>query len=140
MKQQFFRLNNIVKAFFISGLLLQATIPVFAKENKKEVAAAITTQPNVQYLGSDNTSSRFAVQFNTSTPVTFDVIIKDASGYELYRNKFEASKFNKVFQLVNENGDNADLSFFIHVAGGKDYEFTVNNTVDYVKEIQISKI
>ncbi len=142
MKKQYISIANIIKASLFSGLLLGSSVSVFAKDNKKE-ALELSAQPAVTYVGSENDNASFAVHFETATPVNFDLIIKDAAGVELYRGNFESAKFNKVFQLVNEsdNGETTPgFTFYIRVAGGKEYQYTANTTVSLVKEVQISKI
>jgi len=140
MNQHFFKISNIAKSLFLSGLMVILSLSVFAKNKKQDLQAA-STQPNVQAIATSESSTLVSVQFDTENPVKFDVIIRDESGNLLYRKNYESSNFSKQFQLVNETGDNSTaVSFSIQVAGGQEFHFTVNSTVDVVKEIAISKL
>lgn len=140
MKQQYFKLSNIVKIFFVVGVLTCSSVAVFATETLTATAITKAT-PVVQYMGSENNSSDFTVQFDGASPITFDLVIKDVFGNEIYRKNAESSQSKKVYKLVNEGNDNvSDLTFVIRVANGKTYNYSVSRSVNLVKEIQVSKI
>src|SRR6186713_3223478 len=115
MKQQFFKIRNILAGLTLSVCMVAVAIPASAKQKKAEINTS-TIQPVVKYIGSDAGSSLFSVQMNTEAPVYFQVVIKDSEGNELFRQGYESSKFEQHFKLVNEGLDDAmDLSFSIEI-------------------------
>lgn len=141
MNQHFFNIRNIAKQLFLGGLIIFFALPVFAKNKQKSVEPANANQPALQIVTSDELSMVLSVQYDTEIPVKFDVIIKDEAGNLLYRKSYKSSKFLKQFKLVNETGgDNAPVSVAIQLEGGLQFNYTVNNIVDVVKEVHINKV
>jgi hypothetical protein len=136
MKQQYFS----IKSLFISGLFVFASLSVLANNKHKASIPAFQIYPTVQYVGSENSGNLFSVQFDSDSLVKFDVIIKDGQGNVLYWKNFEASKFSKVFKLVNESTDTVeDLAFTIRVTDGAEYKFTATSTTNIERNVLISK-
>jgi hypothetical protein len=141
MNQHFFNIRNIAKQLFLGGLIIFLALPVFAKNKQRIVEPISAGQPALQVVTSDESSMILSVQYETELPVKFDVIIKDEAGNTLYRKSYESSKFLKQFKLVNETGgNNAPVSVAIQLAGGMQFNYTVHNIVDVVKEVHINKV
>ena len=141
MHQHFFSIKNIVKQLFVAGLIALVSLPVFANKNKQPIEAVMQAQPELKVIKSDDTGTLLDVKFDTETPVKFDIVIRDEAGNLIYRKNYESSKFSKQFKLVNEPGLNSgNLSVAIYLAGGKQFNYSVYNTVEVVKEVQVAKL
>ena len=141
MNQHFFNIKNIAKQFFLGGLIIFFTLPAFAKNKQKSVEPVSTTQPALQVVVSDESSMLLSVQYETEGPVRFEVIIRDEAGNLLFSKSYESSKFLKQFKLVNETGgNNVPVSVSIQLAGGIQFNYTVNSMVAVVKEVHINKV
>ncbi|CAN5799462.1 hypothetical protein BH10BAC3_BH10BAC3_17960 [soil metagenome] len=141
MNQHFFNIRNITKQLFLGGLIIFLALPVFTKNKQKNVEPVSTNQPALQVVTSDESSTLLSLQYETEVPVKFDVIIRDEAGNLLYRKSYESSRFLKQFKLVNETGgNNAPVSVAIQLAGGIQFNYTVNSMVAVVKEVHINKV
>jgi hypothetical protein len=140
MKQQFFKIRNILTGLTLSACMVAIAMPASAKPKKNEINTS-AIQPIVKYIGSDPGSSLFSVKMNTETSVYFQLVIKDGEGNELFRQGYESSKFEQYFKMVNEGtGDEMNLSFSIEILpGGEVYTFQASSPSPLVKDVIITK-
>jgi hypothetical protein len=140
MKQLFFKLRTETMILALSGLMITASIPTFAKDKKIEILSSASIQPSVKYVGTDEKGSGFLVKFDAAAPVKFEVNIKNKAGIVLYSQVFESASFTKVFRVEpSENGDLL-LSFTVKtLPDGNQQVFNVTSHDRLITEVVVKK-
>jgi hypothetical protein len=140
MIKQNLRLNRLVKALVLAGVLVSSTLSVSANNNNKLEAAVAAIQPSVQHISADDAATTLLVQFENKNRATFTIIIRDEAGNTLYRNDFNDAAFSKTFRVLNDaSGIAQNLFVTVSPQTGKDIVYSVNNTVAMVKSVQVIK-
>ncbi|MES2647726.1 MAG: hypothetical protein V4717_12665 [Bacteroidota bacterium] len=139
MNYHFFNIQHLVKQLSIAGFFIVLSVPVFAKTINQPLKAVTQAQPNLQVLNSNENSTLLSLQFNTEIPVKFEVVIRDENRDLLYRKQYETSNFSKQFQLKDLDASASVLYLSVVLADGKEYNYTVSNTIETVREIAVIK-
>jgi len=143
MKKHFFKIRSIAVGLLATFVTLTISVPALANRKIQADSIAQAIQPSVTFLRSEDNSPLFTISLENETPVKFELIIKDATGEEIFKEIYETAKFLKVFKLVDENvtGDPLGLSFQVQVLpNGVKHNFEVSGTTEYVKEVEITKL
>ncbi|MES2647724.1 MAG: hypothetical protein V4717_12655 [Bacteroidota bacterium] len=143
MKKRSYKIRTILVGLVATIVSIGITVPAFANQKNKNAASLSTIQPAVTFLGSENNNALFSVALVNEAPVKFELLIEDASGEVIFKQDYEASKFSKVFKLVNEDlgGSPSGLSFKILVKPtGVIHNFEVNSTFQTINEVAITKL
>lgn len=143
MKKHSFKIRTILVGLLTTLVTVTFTVPAFANRKTQSAKLAAITQPAVKFLGTEDNSSLFSVALANETPVKFALTIKDAEGEVIFSETYEASKFSKVFKLVNAGDTNNSLgvSFQIQeLPNGAAHTFDVSTETEYVKEVEITKL
>jgi hypothetical protein len=142
MKKNSFKIRTVLVGLLATLATVSFSVPAMANKTKS-VSLAPITQPAIKFLGTENNNSFFSVSIANDTPVKFALSIQDADGETIYSGTYEASKFSKVFKLVNEGavGNQAGLTFYIQeLPNGVTHKFEVITETEFVKEVEITKI
>ena len=139
MNYHFFNIQHLVKQLSIAGLLIVLSVPVFANKYNEPSTAVIQPQPALQVLNSTEGSTLISVQFNTATPLKFEVVIRDENRELLYHKQYESANFSKQFQLKGLDVAASELYITILLADGKEYNYTVSKKLELVTEITVIK-
>jgi hypothetical protein len=143
MNKHFFKIRTILVGLLATFVTVSISVPAMANKKNKIETALATIQPAVTFLGTENNNSLFSVAIDSEEPVKFELSITDAEGEIIYKQAFEASKFVKVFKLVNEGSseNSAGLSFHIQEKlSGVQHNFDVSSTTQIVNEVAITKL
>lgn len=140
MKKHSYKLRNILTGLFATIVTFTLALPAMANNKSKAIKAALT--PVVSYLGSEHNNPLFSVELENETPAKFEISIRDTDGSVLYKEIYEASKFSKVFKLVNEEkAIPAGLTFRIRELNtGVYHNFEVSTSTELVRDVEISKL
>lgn len=141
MKQIIFKYRIAAIILSLSGLMITATVPSFANNKNKALAAASATiSPSVNYIGSDENGAGFLVKVEAAAPVKFELSIIDKSGFTIYSKVYEGASFSKTFRLVNEETISSGISFTIKTLPGDSvHTFNVSSSEKMVTAIAIKK-
>ena len=143
MKKTSFKIRTILVGLLATIVTVSFTTPVFAANKTKARALPAVSQPVVKFLSGDYSQSLFSVTLENEKPVKFEVTIQDETGVQLFKDTYDAASFSKVFQLVNEGGENNIPAFTFQVKElqtGVTHNFVVSSKTAYVKEVEITKI
>lgn len=131
------RLNSLVKAIVLAGIILTTTQPVLA--NKKAIPN--TPSPAVEFVSSGETGTVITVQYNNEQKQKFTLLIRDEAGNTVYRKEYDTENFAKTFQLVNESDEaNSKFSLVIVNNDGTDFNFDINTSFSLVKKVEVNKL
>jgi hypothetical protein len=140
MKQHSFKLRTSATVLALSGLMIMTSIPSFAHSNKIEILSSEAIQPTVKYIGTDDKGAGFAVKFDATVPVKFELTIKDKSGIVLYTRVFESASFSKTFRLMMDDSYNLKVSFTIKtLPDGSEHTFNVNTEEKTITDVAVTK-
>lgn len=138
-------LNNIAKKFFLGSLLSAA---VFLSANANTIAnnmTPVTTgvdsvagKLEIRYAGLDNNELSFSVKYNNPTGNSFNLLVLDENGENLFKGTYSDKKFEKKFKLPKTEINN--LTFLIQ-AGKETFKekFDVNISTREVEDVIVRK-
>jgi hypothetical protein len=131
------RLNSLVKAIVLAGIIATTTLPVMANKN----AITNTPAPVVEFISTGDTGTILSVAFNNEQKQKFTLLIRDEAGNTVYRKEYDAENFAKTFQLVNDiEENNSSFTLSVMVDGGSDYSFKISNSSDLTKKVEVNKL
>jgi hypothetical protein len=143
MKKKSYKIRTILVGLLATLISIVCSVPALANQKNNAAASLQTIQPTVKFVGSENGNALFSVVFENEVPVKFEIAIEDAQGEIIFKQTYEASKFSKVFKLVNEvPGNNpSGLSFKIQVLPtGVIHNFEISSTIKTFNEVAITKL
>ena len=141
MKAINFVVRKSVAVLLVSGFLVMASVPALARTKKQTATPALSVQPSVEFINSDNGSSTFNIFFESPKAVKFELVIRDNNGDVLYSNEFEAAKFNKFVKFVHSEGEDVLASFTIReTVTGAEQTFEAGSTTKLVKNVTVIKL
>lgn len=131
------RLNSLVKAIVLAGIIVSTSLPVLANKN----ALSNTNAPVVEFISTGENGTLLSVQYKNEQKQKFTVVIRDEYGNTIYRKESDAENFGKTFQLVNENKDNySTVTLVLIPEEGSNYTFNINTSFEVVKKVEVNKI
>ena len=140
MKQHSFKLRTSATVLALSGLMIMTSIPSFAHSSKIEIISSEAIQPAVKYIGTDDKGAGFAVKFDATAPVKFELTIKDKLGIVLFTKVFESASFSKTFRLMMDDSYNLEVSFTIKtLPDGNEHTFNVSTEEKTTTEVAVTK-
>ncbi|MES2647723.1 MAG: hypothetical protein V4717_12650 [Bacteroidota bacterium] len=140
MKHTFVSLKTTLFCLGITGFMATISSPVMAHGNKDNNITAVSSQPAVSYVNTDDAGSTFRVTFDTQTKAKFELSVQDANGNILFKGIYESDKFSKYIKLLEEGVDIADLSFSIRViTTGQVHTFNVSSNTVLIKDVVVKK-
>lgn len=129
--------NRVVKAIGIAVVAIAAFIanPLTSKANvggvnEEKISSLTESHVNVSYIGSNESSVVFKVEFENPTTEKFWLIIKNDNGDIVYRRQFNDAHFSKSVYFQNEDGTEMHPTFIFR-NGDKEVvrQFAINKTV-----------
>ena len=101
--------NRVVKTLAVAVIAIVAFVSnpltTLANNGGDKKITLNDEQVNVQYLGSNESSVQFRVEFENPTATKFWLIIKNEAGDVLYRKQFSDAHFNKTVSFQKEEAD-----------------------------------
>lgn len=104
-------MKSVVKAFAVAfaALVVIVSNPLASLanggDNNTGKTAFVDDQVSVKYVGIDNNSVVFQVQFENPTGEKFSLIIKDDNGDVVYHQNFNETHFEKNVYIENTDSD-----------------------------------
>ena len=136
MKKQ--SINTIAKRFFLGNLLVAA---LFLSANAKTTSPSIisTDKVEVKYTGMDvNNQLSFNVKYANPNGNTFNVVVLDENGDQLFKAVYDNKKFDKTFKLPKS--ELTKVSFVIEDSKAAYKEkFDVSVTTRVIEDVVVSK-
>ena len=143
MKKKSYKIRTILVGLLATLSSIVFSVPAIANQKGNGAASEQTIQPTVTFIGSEHGDALFSVAFENEAQVKFEIAIEDAQGEIIFSQTYEASKFSKLFKLVNEvpGGNPSGLSFKIHVLPtGVIHNFEISSTIKTFNEVAITKL
>jgi hypothetical protein len=140
MKQYFFKIRSVIFSLAITGAMITAAMPAFANKNKGTNAPIVSTQPAVEIVGNDFSSSTFHVTFNAEKQVKLELKVRDENGVVLFKNTYETERFSRYIKLINDGEERPKLYFTIRVLpNGEVHTFDVSSNVKLVNDVIVTR-
>ena len=143
MNKHSYKIRTILVGLLATVVTIGISVPATANNKTKIENAVKSIQPTVTFLGTENNQSLFSVALDNEEPVKFELSIKDAAGETIYKQAYEASKFVKVFKMVNEGTTENPVGLSFHIQfkpSGVQNNFEVSSTTEVVNEVAITKL
>lgn len=143
MNKHSFKIRTVLIGLLATFATISISVPAMAGKKTKIETAVASIQPTVTFLGTENNNTLFSVAIDSEEPVKFELSITDAEGDVIYKQAYEASKFAKVFKLVNEGLSENPVGLSFHIQeklSGVQHNFDVSSTTQIVNEVAITKL
>lgn len=136
-------INTIAKRFFLGNLLAAALFlsanTVNASTSRPFTTVADASKVEVKYTGVDrNNQLTFNVKYNNPSGSTFNLVVLDENGEQLYKGYFGDKQFDKTFKLPKS--EVSKISFVIE--DGKESfkeKFDINVKTRTYEDVVVSK-
>src|SRR5579871_3721021 len=140
--------KSIVKAISVAATaaFLIAANPVNSNANpvkgsKEKFAAVSEAQVDVKYVGSNNESFVFRVEFNNPSAQSFFLIVKNDEGDIIYGQKFNDAHFAKTIHLLKEGNETTSIRPTFEITSGNQQvkrSFEINRK--YTEDVLVTKL
>ena len=134
--------NRSYKAIILAVVAVLSTVllnPVRASVNQNDPELSSL---NVKYLGMYKNNPVFKLEFNNAEEGVYTVIIKDASGMVLYKERLSGKNITRTYRIATEEELSEDaFQFEIKPLNKKKSEvFSIDFKDNYTREVAINKL
>jgi formylmethanofuran dehydrogenase subunit E-like metal-binding protein len=135
MKMQ---INNNAKRFFL-GTLFAAALTVSASAKTSNGTTASTDKVEVKYTGVDvNNQLSFNIKYANVAGNTFNLVVLDENGEQIFKGVYDDKKFDKTFKLPKS--ETSKVSFVIEDSKASYKEkFDVNVKTRVIEDVIVSR-
>jgi len=140
--------NSVLKTIAITAtaavLFAGSPLNSFAntiKEKSAKTATISESQIDVQYIGSDESSFTFKVNFENAEAKNFTFIIKNDDGDVVYSKQYSDVHFSKTIHLNKEETEGFDIHpTFAIISGKKTVERSFSIERTYSEDVMVTKL
>ena len=139
--------KSITKAISVAAVAaIIAANPINAnatpvKGNKEKFAAVNEAQVDVKYVGSNEQSFVFHVEFNNPSAQVFSLIVRNDEGEIIYSQKFSDAHFAKTIHLLKDGDEAGSINPTFEIKTGNQQvkrSFEINRK--FTEDVSVTKL